>query len=120
MPRAQASLSAQYAAAAGPCGLEHSAAQLQHALHACLDTLASNRQALAPGASPWSADTLPADTVPGAVGPTAGAMASRSAVLPLQRADRRAQQQFDAQLAALAAAGERDEETIDMPFIPGV
>ncbi len=118
----QAALAAQYASAAGACGLQHSEAALQGALHACLDTLeAGRRELVPPDSAQWRQDGLVADAPFGAVGATAGAIAAKTAALPLHDRSEQGRAQFDAQLAALAASADAQEEAhAQMPFIPGM
>jgi hypothetical protein len=115
---AQAALAAQYASAAGACGVQHSEAAL-HVLHECVDTVEAAKRELAPGRGDtlWGGDALAVDIHPGTVGPTAGAISAKSAALPLRSQHGRAQ--IDAQLAQLASDEHAQEET-HMPFIPGM
>ncbi len=94
---------------------------MQSALHACLDTLAANsREVAAADTTPRGAEPLPAQVRHGTVGATAGAIAAKSAALPLQERDGELRAQLNAQLEELAAGVEApDDSGFAMPVIPG-
>lgn len=119
----QGALSAQYADAARACGLQGAAsAGVQQALQACTDALAGNRRELGAAAAKASAaDGLHAAEVRhGAVGVTAGAIAARTAALPMPGPRGEGGAQLDAQLAQLAAGVDAtDDARLHMPRIPG-
>jgi hypothetical protein len=101
--------------------VQHSDAAL-HALHACVDAVETGRSELAPGRADalWGGDALAMDIQPGTIGPTAGAIAAKSAALPLHVRSQHGRAQIDAQLAQLAAGEDRAQEETHMPFIPGM
>ena len=121
--RSQAALSAQYVEAARACGLQAGAsADVQRALQACSNALAGSRRELAAAAAKATAtDGIHAAEVRhGAVGATAGAIAARTAALPLFGPRGEEGAQLDAQLAQLAAGADgADDERLHMPRIPG-
>jgi hypothetical protein len=97
---------------------------VQRALQACSAALAGNRRELAAAAAKASAaDGIQAAEVRhGAVGATAGAIAARTAALPLPGPRGEDGAQLDAQLAQLAAGADDDAEEdarLHMPRIPG-
>lgn len=104
--------------------MQHSEAPLQQALHACLDALETGKRELRPCADSeqlWGG-ALTLDAQPGGVGPTASAVASKSAALPLRQRSESGRANIDAQLERLAAgAAEACEREADaqMPFVPG-
>ena len=120
---AQSALSAQYAEAARACGLQPGvSADVQRALQACSTALAGNRRELAAATARATATEglHAAELRHGAVGATAGAIAARTAALPLPGPRGEGDAQLDAQLAQLAAgAGVVDDERLPMPRIPG-
>ena len=119
----QAALSAQYADAARACGLQGGAsADVQRALQACASVLAGNRRELAAAAAKATATdgVLAAEVRHGAVGATAGAIAARTAALPLPGPRGEDGAQLDAQLALLASGADAaDDARLHMPRIPG-
>ena len=117
----QAAVAAQYADAARACGLE-CGSPLQAAIQACADAVDASQHELAPSGAAARGDDLRAvELRHAAVGPTAGAIAARSAALPLQEGGLDSRAQFDAQLAQLAAGADAAGDThMHMPSIPGI
>ena len=117
-------MSAQYAEAARACGVQAGAsAEVQRALQACSSALAGNRRELvAATARVTGTDGFhAAELRHGAVGATAGAIAARTAALPVPGPRGEGGAQLDAQLAQLVAAGTdvADDARLPMPRIPG-
>jgi len=120
---AQSTLSVQYAEAARACGLQPCVSvDVQRALQACSAALAGNRRELAAATARATVTDgfHAAELRHGAVGATAGAIAARTAALPLPGPRGEGDAQLDAQLAQLAAGvDEEDDDRLPMPRIPG-